>query len=140
MIKLHNDGVSHPIQNTSKLGKWIRLVAENYGKEVGSINYIFCSNERILELNRQYLNHDYHTDIITFNYNKNKQIEGDIFIGLETVQSNADEYRVSFEEELNRVMIHGVLHLCGLDDASDEEEQNMREQEDIALQTLSQIT
>ena len=95
-------------------------VAGIYGKKCGDISYIFCSDEKILEINREYLDHDYYTDIITFDYTEKNRISGDIFISIDTVKSNADEFEVSYEEELHRIIIHGILHLCGINDKGPE--------------------
>ena len=92
--------------------EWIKSVAATYEKRIGEIAYIFCSDEKILEINREYLDHDYYTDIITFDYTEKNRISGDIFISIDTVKSNADEFKVSYEEELHRIIIHGILHLC----------------------------
>ena len=102
---------------------WIKSVAATYGKRVGSIAYIFCNDDKILEVNLQYLQHDYYTDIITFDYcedellmEKKDTISGDLFISLDTVRSNAAQQGTTYEEELHRVIIHGILHLCGIND------------------------
>ncbi|MDR0422083.1 MAG: rRNA maturation RNase YbeY [Proteiniphilum sp.] len=132
--------ITFQAENTGfpKVGKratadWIKSVAKSYGKRVGDIAYLFCSDEKILEVNRRYLQHDFYTDIITFDYSEDDRISGDIFISLETVLSNSQQYGVSFEEELNRVIIHGILHLCGLNDRSEAEAGDMRKAEDAAL-------
>ena len=121
-----------------KIGKrevsaWIKKVAETHGFRVGDISYIFCSDEHILSVNREYLQHDYYTDIITFDYTEEKRISGDIFISLDTVASNAEKFGTTYEEELYRVIIHGILHLCGINDKSDEERNGMEKEEDKAL-------
>ena len=95
---------------------WIKQVAATHGKRVGEISYIFCDDEKILEVNRQYLQHDYYTDIITFDYTEGDKIAGDLFISLDTVRSNAELFKQDFETELHRVIVHGVLHLCGIND------------------------
>jgi len=115
---------------------WIRSVAGGFGKEVGEIAYIFCSEKKMLALNRQYLRHDYYTDVLTFDYSAGQVIAGDIFIGLETVQTNAALFRAAYAEELHRTMIHGVLHLCGLGDKTLEEQRRMRANEARALAVL----
>ena len=101
------------------------------------MNYNFCSDERILEVNKQYLQHDYYTDIITFDYSEGNRIAGDIFVSVETVKSNADEYGISFIEELHRILFHGVLHLCGVNDQTPEERQHMIECENSALKDFA---
>jgi rRNA maturation RNase YbeY len=113
--------------------KWVHHTIEKYHKKTGAVTYIFCSDEEILEINRQYLNHDYYTDIITFDYTKNGVVSGDLFISLDTVQSNSEKFGTVYEEELHRVMIHGILHLCGFKDKTLEDEKIMREKENEAL-------
>lgn len=107
------------------------------GKKCGDISYIFCSDEKILEINREYLDHDYYTDIITFDYTEKNRISGDIFISIDTVKSNADEFKVSYEEELHRIIIHGILHLCGINDKGPGEREIMTQKENEALVLLS---
>lgn len=133
MITFHSEDIQFKINARRKYKAWINAVIHQNGLKTGDITYIFCSNPYILQINRQYLNHDYFTDIITFNYNENKTISGDIFVSIDTVRANAVEYKVSFEEELQRVMIHGVLHLIGFDDHSREDKMMMRQKETDAL-------
>ena len=116
--------------------KWVYLVIEKYYKKPGAINYIFCSDEEILRINKQYLNHDYYTDIITFDYSENEIISGDLFISLDTVKSNSEKFDTVYEEELCRVMIHGILHLCGFKDKTSVDGKIMREKENEALNLL----
>ena len=116
---------------------WIKTVAKGFNKKVGEIAYLFCDDEKILEINLAYLQHDFYTDIITFDYSDGDTISGDIFISLDTVRSNAQKYGTYFEEELYRVIIHGILHLCGVNDKTEEEEKNMREAENSALRQLN---
>lgn len=139
MIQYLNEWVELPPLDTLTLNRWIKAVAASYGKNTGEIAYVFCNNERILEVNQQYLNHDYYTDIITFDYSEGKKISGDIFISIETVKSNADEFGVSFEEELNRIIIHGILHLCGNDDKTPALRMEMTNKENRALLQLKSI-
>ena len=113
--------------------KWIRSVVESYGKKAGDIAYIFCNDEKILEVNKQYLQHDYYTDIITFDYTEGDVISGDIFISLDTVKSNAQEQGTTYDEELHRVIIHGILHLCGINDKGPGEREIMEDAENRAL-------
>ncbi len=124
---------------------WIKAVAASYGKRVGSIAYIFCNDDKILEVNRQYLQHDYYTDIITFDYcddelmmGKKDTISGDLFISLDTVRSNAELQGTTYEEELHRVIIHGVLHLCGINDKGPGEREIMEAAENKALALLKE--
>ncbi|MDR2621598.1 MAG: tRNA uridine-5-carboxymethylaminomethyl(34) synthesis enzyme MnmG, partial [Dysgonamonadaceae bacterium] len=120
--------------------KWIHLMIEKHHKKAGAVTYIFCSDEEILRINKQYLNHDYYTDIITFDYTENELISGDLFISLDTVQSNSEKFGTVYEEELYRVMIHGVLHLCGFDDKTPDDEKIMREKENEALEIFDDLT
>ena len=113
---------------------WVRRVAAGYGKRVGEVAYIFCDDEKILEVNRQYLNHDYYTDIITFDYCEDDVISGDLFISLDTVRSNAEAQVTPYDEELHRVIIHGILHLCGINDKGPGERAIMEAAENKALQ------
>ena len=113
--------------------EWIKVVAASYGKRVGEIAYIFCSDEKILEVNRQYLEHDYYTDIITFDYTEGNRISGDLFISLDTVRTNAEQFDQPYERELYRVIIHGVLHLCGINDKGPGEREIREEAENKAL-------
>jgi rRNA maturation RNase YbeY len=113
--------------------RWIYLTIEKYHKKAGAISYIFCSDEEILRINKQYLNHDYYTDIITFDYTGNGVVSGDLFISLDTVKSNSEKFGTVYEEELLRVMIHGVLHLCGFGDKTVGDEKIMRMREDEAI-------
>ena len=123
--------------------RWIRQVAATYGKKVGDIGYIFCDDEKIIDVNRQYLGHDYYTDIITFDYcddyaaiGKKDTIAGDLFISLDTVRSNSEQQGTAYEEELHRVIIHGILHLCGINDKGPGEREKMEEAENRALGIL----
>lgn len=125
--------VKMPAIKRRETTNWIKSVVETYGKKVGDISYIFCSDEKILEVNNQYLQHDYYTDIITFDYSEGKTISGDIFISLDTVKSNSEQFKTDYLEELHRIMIHGVLHLCGVNDKTDKERAYMTECEDKAL-------
>lgn len=120
--------------------EWIKKVAASYGKRIGDIAYIFCSDEKILEINRQYLQHDYYTDIITFDYCEGNRLSGDLFISLETVRSNSIEFHTSYEEELHRTIIHGILHLCGINDKGPGEREVMEEAENKALKELQRST
>ena len=116
---------------------WIKAVAESYGKRIGDIAYIFCSDEKILEVNRQYLQHDDYTDIITFDYCEGKRLSGDLFISLDTVRTNAAQLGASSETELHRVIIHGILHLVGINDKGPGEREIMEAAEDKALALLA---
>ena len=112
---------------------WIRRVADTYQKKVGEVGYLFCDDEHILEVNREYLGHDYYTDIINFDYCEGNTISGDLVISLDTVRTNAEKYRKDYDEELHRVIIHGILHLCGLNDKGPGEREQMEAAENRAL-------
>ncbi len=116
---------------------WIEDVASRHNKTVGELTYIFCDDKKILEVNRQFLQHDYYTDIITFDYSNKRRISGDLFISLDTVKSNAELFSKSYDEEFMRVIIHGVLHLCGINDKGEGEREIMEihENESLALLT-----
>ena len=133
MISYQTDGVKMPAIKRRETSAWIKAVAASYGKKVGDVAYIFCDDEKILEVNKEYLNHDYFTDIITFDYCEGNVLNGDIFISLDTVASNAEEFGVTFDEELHRVLIHGILHLCGQDDQTPELRAEMIAKENDAL-------
>ncbi|MBV5284306.1 MAG: rRNA maturation RNase YbeY [Paludibacter sp.] len=134
MIQYISEGVNPPALQKQKTNRWIKETAAEYGKKAGDIAYIFCSDERILEVNKQYLQHDYYTDIITFDYSEGQIISGDIFISVDTVKTNAQEFGVSFEQELNRILIHGILHLCGQDDKTPELRLEMTRKENLAIE------
>ena len=136
MIQYIAQDVKMPAIKKRQINSWIKTIAEKYGKSVGELAYIFSNDENMLKINIKYLNHDYYTDIITFDYGHEMLISGDIFIGIETVKSNAEQYGVSFMDELHRVMIHGILHLCGQDDATEEEKKQMQQMENEALEKL----
>ena len=112
---------------------WVKRVAASYGRKVGDVAYVFCDDEEILRVNRQYLQHDYYTDIITFDYDEDDVISGDLFISLDTVRTNAEQLGVSYEQELNRVIIHGILHLCGINDKGPGEREIVEAAENKAL-------
>ncbi len=133
MIYFFNEDIGAPKIEKSKYKHWVKSIITSNNHKVGDINFIFCSNNYILDINNKYLSHNYFTDIITFNNNEFDSISGDIFISIETVESNAVEYGVSFSDELKRVMIHGILHLLGYDDASDDEKLIIRTKESEAI-------
>ena len=113
---------------------WIKKVAELHGKKVGDLSYLFCSDDHILEVNKEYLQHDYYTDIITFDYTEGDVISGDMVISVDTIATNAEKFNTSFESEFFRVVIHGVLHLCGINDKGPGEREIMEKHEDEALE------
>ncbi|GAA4051324.1 rRNA maturation RNase YbeY [Flavobacterium chungnamense] len=118
------------LENEEQYSSWISNVISSENKKEGDINYIFCDDEYILEINKQYLNHDYYTDIISFDYSVGNELHGDIFVSIERVRENAIEFEVTFDEEFKRVLAHGVLHYCGYKDKTGEEELLMRSKED----------
>ena len=133
MITYQTEDIKMPSIKRREISEWIKSVAASYGKKVGEIAYIFCSDEKILEVNRQYLEHDYYTDIITFDYTEGSRIGGDLFISLDTVRTNAEQFNQPYERELHRVIIHGILHLCGINDKGPGERELMEEAENKAL-------
>lgn len=137
MIYYFAEDTDFPILNKKEITEWIKQVADFYHKKVGQISYIFCSDEYLLNVNKKFLNHNYYTDIITFDYSDKNIISGDVFISLETVHSNALQFSQTDEQELKRVIIHGILHLCGQKDKTDEERQEMIRKENHALQLFS---
>lgn len=138
MIQFVCDSVAMPAIDTRAVEHWIRAVAADYGFAVGDVTYVFCNDEKILAVNRQFLQHDYYTDVITFDYSTSTRLSGDIFISLDTVESNAEEAGVAFERELSRIIIHGILHLTGQGDKTPETKQQMTAKEEAALQKLPQ--
>ena len=138
-ISYTTDGVEMPSFDTQRIENWIVSVARGFGKTVGAVTYIFCNDDKILEVNRKYINHDYYTDVITFDYSRPLRISGDVFISLETVRSNAILLGKTYDNELMRVIIHGILHLCGVDDKGPGEREIMERHEDEALALLSNM-
>lgn len=136
MITYQADGVEMPKIKHREITTWIRAVAATYNRRVGDIGYMFVNDEKILETNRQYLGHDYYTDVITFDYNEGDIVSGDIVISIDTVASNAKLYGKSYDDELYRVIIHGVLHLCGINDKGPGEREIMEANEEKALALL----
>ena len=136
MIRFTTDSIEMPTLDERKVSRWIRAVAADYGFTVGNINYIFCSDERELAVNREFLGHDYYTDVITFDYTTQSTLNGDIFISLDTVRSNAEMVGATFDYELLRIIIHGVLHLTGQGDKTPETKAQMTEKEERALLKL----
>lgn len=134
-----SEGVEAPSLDLSLTQRWIAAVAASHGFRVGSLTYIFCSDHRIIEVNRQFLHHDYYTDIITFDDTLGHLLRGDIYISLDTVRSNALSLGVPYERELMRVIIHGVLHLCGINDKGPGEREIMERNEDAALAMLDDM-
>ncbi|WP_436514451.1 rRNA maturation RNase YbeY [Ekhidna sp. To15] len=138
-MKIHYfyEDVDFRISHEKHLSDWITSVVHSHDFIISEINYIFCTDEYLLEINRQHLNHDYYTDIITFdNADEPDQIESDIFISIDRVKENASNHSTHTDVELHRVMIHGILHLIGFGDKSDQEKKVMREKEDACLSLL----
>lgn len=132
-IRFSTQSVNYDLQEQKKVKKWLSDVITRRGKSVGNINYLFCDDEYLLVVNRQYLDHDTYTDIITFDYVSGGLISGDILISLDRVGENAEKFGVTFDHELHRVLVHGILHLLGQGDKSDEEAREMRRLEEEAL-------
>ena len=133
MITYNSEGVRMPKIKKRDTSAWIKAVAASYGRKVGEIGYLFVDDEKILEVNREYLGHDYYTDVITFDYDEDDTVSGDIVISLNTVRSNAQLFGKTYEEELYRVIIHGILHLCGINDKGPGEREIMEAAENKAL-------
>lgn len=136
MISYFTENCGKPAICTKRCSAWIKDIASKHGKTIGEIAYVFCDDAKILEVNRLYLGHDYYTDIITFDYCEDDKLSGDIFISLDTVKSNSATYGTEYYDELTRVIIHGILHLCGYKDKSDDESRAMRALEDEAIAAL----
>ena len=133
MITYQAEGVKMPKIRKRETTAWIKVVAASYGKKVGEVGYLFVDDEKILEVNNEYLGHDYYTDIITFDYTEGDTLNGDIVISLDTVSSNAQQFGRPYDEELHRVIIHGILHLCGINDKGPGEREIMEAAENKAL-------
>ena len=134
MITYNSDGVKMPKIKRKDTTAWIKAVAQTYGKKVGEVGYMFVNDEKILEINNEYLGHDYYTDVITFDYDEDDVVNGDIVISLDTVRTNAELFDKAYEDELYRVIIHGILHLCGLNDKGPGEREIMEKAENKALE------
>lgn len=145
MIQFLAESVEMPVLERTRVEQWIHRVAALYGFGVGDITYIFCSDERILEVNRQFLQHDYFTDVITFDYSTPTRISGDIYISLDTVRTNSEAFvsslspEAAYEQELHRILIHGVLHLTGQGDKTPETKAEMTKKEELALSLLPNL-
>ena len=125
MITYNAEGISMPKIKKRLTSKWIKAVAASHGRKVGEVGYLFVNDDKILEVNREYLGHDYYTDIITFDYDEDDVINGDLVISLDTVRTNAEKFAKSYDDELHRVIIHGILHLLGYDHVTPEQERQM---------------
>ena len=133
MITYNTENVGMPDIRRRLTSQWVKQVAQSYGRKVGEVAYVFVDDEEILRVNRQYLQHDYYTDIITFDYSNRRRISGDMVISLDTVRTNAEQFAKSYDSELLRVIIHGVLHLCGINDKGPGEREIMEQHENEAL-------
>ena len=136
MTTYNAEGIRMPKIRKRDTSAWIKAVAASYGRKVGDIGYMFVDDEKILEVNREYLGHDYYTDIITFDYDEDDVINGDLVISLDTVRTNAEKFGKTYDEELHRVIIHGILHLCGINDKGPGEREIMEAAENKALAML----
>ena len=137
MMTYRVEGVKRAKIKRRETTAWIRAVAASYGKKVGEVGYLFCNDEKILEVNNEYLGHDYYTDIITFDYCEGDTLNGDLVISLDTIRTNAEKFGKDYDEELHRVIIHGILHLCGINDKGPGEREIMEAAENKALSTLN---
>ena len=133
MITYNTSGSKMPKIKRRDTTAWIKAVIATYNKRLGEVGYMFVNDEKILEINNEYLQHDYYTDVITFDYNENDVLNGDIVISLDTVRTNAEKFGKTFDDELHRVIIHGILHLCGLHDKAPGEREQMEKAENRAL-------
>lgn len=136
LIQWTSQEVDFPQIETTKLEQWLEDVARSHNRILGPLTYIFCNDAKIIEVNRQFLNHDYYTDIITFDYTHGRRVSGDMFISLDTVASNAESIGADYNTELHRVIAHGLLHLCGINDKAPGEREIMEACEDKALKLL----
>ena len=139
MIRYFCEDIKFTYKNKLANNRWLKMVAGSEIRKIGDINVIFCSDNYILDVNMKYLQHDYFTDIITFDYCEGKILSGDLFISVDSVRENSIEFGTDFEEELHRVIVHGVLHLIGYDDHTEEDKKMMRQKENYYLQMRSQI-
>jgi rRNA maturation RNase YbeY len=139
MIRFSNEDIDFNLLSRRGIKTWLKTVVEDEGKRVGDITLIFCSAPFLLRLNRRYLQHDYGTDIITFDYTEDLLVGGDLFISIDTVRANGERYKQPFSDELHRVILHGVLHLCGFGDFTAEQKEKMREMENKYLATRPEV-
>ena len=139
MISYNSENVKMPKIRKRDTSAWIKQVAASYGRKVGEVGYLFVDDEKILEVNNEYLGHDYYTDIITFDYDEDDIINGDLVISLDTVKSNAELFNKPYEEELFRGIIHGILHLCGINDKGPGEREIMEAAENKALEMAKSV-
>ena len=138
-IQFVNKKTRFKLKEKERIASWVERVVLMYHKFPGDIQYVFCDDTFLAEMNQQYLQHDTLTDIITFNYNSGHYISGDIFISIDRIKENAATYKTTIEDELHRVMIHGILHLCGLNDKTAKDKKLMQEKENEALEILTRV-
>ena len=138
-VSFYTEGIEMPDINKTEIRNWVKNVAELHSKRLGPVSYIFCDDNKILEVNKQFLQHDYYTDIITFDYTEGDKISGDLFISLDTVRTNAEQFGQDYNTELHRVIIHGILHLCGINDKGPGEREIMEAEENKALALINDI-
>lgn len=136
MINFHSEDIPFKLKQKTKLKSWILSTVKAKKKKCGDISYVFCSDEFLLKMNKEYLKHDTYTDIITFDYTEAGVVSGDIFISVERVRENAAKFSKTVDDELHRVIIHGILHLLGYKDKSKDAKEEMRKQEDLCLKAL----
>lgn len=139
MISFETKNVRMPEFDFAKVEIWLNEVAAQYGKYIGNLNYLFCDDEEILQINKEFLHHDYFTDIITFDYTHKDKVGGDLFISLDTVKTNAEKYGSLYEKELLRVIVHGLLHLCGINDKGPGEREIMERHENESLSLFEKV-
>lgn len=139
MVSFDSKNISLPLLDFKKIESWLREIAANFDLKISNLNYLFCNDQEILRVNREFLKHDYYTDIITFDYSYRDRVGGDIFISLDTVKSNAKDLGVTYDSELLRVIAHGLLHLCGIDDKGPGQREIMETNENKALELWQTI-
>ena len=133
MISFETKNIEMPCLDFNKINIWLCEVAALYSRKITNLNYLFCDDDEILRVNKEFLKHDYFTDIITFDYSRKDKVGGDIFISLDTVKSNSEDLNTTYENELLRVIVHGLLHLCGIDDKGPGEREIMEQKENEAM-------
>jgi len=139
MIRYYSEDIRFNLEGKLQNNRWLKVVAENESRKIGDISVVFCSDDYLLDVNRKYLQHDYYTDIITFDYCEGNVLSGDLFISVDSVRENASFFKTEFDEELHRVIVHGVLHLIGYDDHTDEDQKTMRSKENFYLDLRKDI-
>ncbi len=132
-IDWQTEGVDMPSLDMKRVETWLAKVAEAHDRFIGALAYVFCDDAKILDVNREFLKHDYYTDVITFDYSRRRMVSGDIYISLDTVATNARQFDADYDTELLRVIVHGLLHLCGINDKGPGEREIMEAHENQAL-------